>query len=130
MYGYKIVNGKAVVDEQEAAVIVSLFDGYIAGLSMKAVAENAGVNLSNSSVKRILSRITYIGDDYYPPIISRLVFAKATARRIHRTHMYEHKKSYTPPKSHKQFSFSEPTEHFDDPVQQAEYLYSLIEVQL
>ena len=129
MYGYKIVNGKAVVNEQEAAVIVSLFDGYIAGLSMKAAAENAGVNLSHSSVKRILSRIIYIGDDYYPAIISRQVFAKATARRIHRAHMHEHKKSYTPPKSHKRFRFSEPTEHFDDPVQQAEYLYSLIEVQ-
>ena len=84
--------------------------------------------------QKLLDEINYyraqkITDDYYPPIISRQVFAKATARRIHRAHMHVHKKSYTPPKSHKRFRFSEPTEHFEDPVQQAEYLYSLIEVQ-
>ena len=36
MYGYKIINGKAVIDEQEAGIIISIFNGYISGLSMKA----------------------------------------------------------------------------------------------
>ena len=40
MYGYKIINGKAIIDEQEAGVIVSIFNGYLSGLSMKAAAEN------------------------------------------------------------------------------------------
>ena len=43
MYGYKIINGKAVIDDTEAGIIVSIFNGYIAGLSMKAAAANAGV---------------------------------------------------------------------------------------
>ena len=43
MYGYKIINGKAVIDDTEAGIIVSIFNGYISGLSMKAAAANAGV---------------------------------------------------------------------------------------
>ena len=38
MYGYKIINGRAVIDEQEAGIIISIFNGYISGLSMKACA--------------------------------------------------------------------------------------------
>ena len=53
MYGYKIINGKAVIDEQEAGVIVSIFNAYLSGLSMKAAAENAGVPMPHGSVKRI-----------------------------------------------------------------------------
>ena len=29
MYGYKIINGKAVIDEQESGIIISIFNGYI-----------------------------------------------------------------------------------------------------
>ena len=34
-YGYKIVNGKAEVDEEQAEGVRKLFDGYIAGLGLK-----------------------------------------------------------------------------------------------
>jgi hypothetical protein len=40
-YGYKIVNGKAEVDEKQAEAVRKLFDGYIAGLGLKPAAENA-----------------------------------------------------------------------------------------
>lgn len=65
MYGYKIINGKAVIDEQEAGVIVNIFNSYVSGLSMKAAAENAGVFMQHSAVKRILMQDIYIGTDYY-----------------------------------------------------------------
>ena len=54
MYGYKIINGKAVIDEAEAVVIIGIFNGYISGLSMKAAAENAGVPMAHSTVKKLL----------------------------------------------------------------------------
>ena len=50
MYGYKIINGKAVIDEQEAGVIVYIFDGYVSGLSLKAAAENACEFMQHSAV--------------------------------------------------------------------------------
>ena len=128
MYGYKIINGRAEIDEAEAAVIIDIFNGYISGLSMKAAAESAGVPIAHSTVKKLLSRTAYIGDDYYPPIISRETFAKANARRIHRSDMYNREKRYCPPQGCKEFSLSEPTKQFNDPAEQAEYIYSLIEV--
>lgn len=88
MYGYKIINGKAVIDEQEAGIIISIFNGYISGLSMKAVAANAGVLMQHSAVKRILMQDAYIGTDYYPAIISRETFAKANGRRLHRANLH------------------------------------------
>ena len=120
MYGYKIINGKAVIDEQEAGVIVNIFNGYVSGLSMKAAAENAGVFMQHSAVKRILMQNIYIGTDYYPAIISRETFAKAN--------QHSHEKRYTAPPIHKAFDLAEAETHFNDPVQQAEYIYSLIEV--
>lgn len=128
MYGYKIINGKAVIDEQEASVIVNIFNGYVSGLSMKAAAENAGVFMQHSAVKRILIQDIYIGNDYYPAIISRETFAKANGRRIHRANQHSHEKRYTAPPIHKEFELTAAETHFDDPAEQAEYIYSLIEV--
>lgn len=128
MYGYKIINGKAVIDEAEAVVIIGIFNGYISGLSMKAAAENAGVLMAHSTVKKLLSRTAYIGDDYYPAIISRETFAKANGRRLHRANLHSHEKRYTAPPIHKTFDLAGAETHFDDPAQQAEYIYSLIEV--
>lgn len=128
MYGYKIINGKAVIDEQEASVIVNIFNGYVSGLSMKAAAANAGVLMQHSAVKRILMQDAYIGTDYYPAIISRETFAKANGRRIHRASLHGSEKRYTAPPIHKAFELAAAETHFDDPAEQAEYIYSLIEV--
>ena len=128
MYGYKIINGKAVIDEQEAGIIISIFNGYISGLSMKAAAENAGAPMPHGAVKRILMQDAYIGTDYYPAIISRETFAKATGRRLHRANQHGCEKRYTAPPIYKAFEMAAAETHFDDPAEQAEYIYSLIEV--
>ena len=128
MYGYKIINGRAVIDEQEAGIIISIFNGYITGLSMIAAAENAGAPMPHSTVKRILMQDAYIGTDYYPAIISRETFAKATGRRLHRANQHGCEKRYTAPPIQKLFNLTAAETHFDDPAEQAEYIYSLIEV--
>ena len=53
-YGYKIINGKAEVDEKQAEVVIKLFDGYIAGLGFKPAAENAGLDIYHGSAGRML----------------------------------------------------------------------------
>lgn len=128
MYGYKIIDGKAVVDEQEAEVIVNIFNGYISGMSLRDAAINAGKPMVHSMVKRIIRNFCYIGDDFYPSILSRQTFSKANAELIRRAEKHGSKKRLQPPQVHTKFFFSEPTEHYDDTVKQAEYLYSLIEV--
>ena len=41
MYGYKIVDGRVIVDEQEAAVVINIFNGYLSGMSLRDAAVNA-----------------------------------------------------------------------------------------
>ena len=63
-YGYKIVNGRAEIDEKQAAVVRKLFDGYIAGLGLKPAAENAGLDVFHGSAGRMLRNTHYLGDAF------------------------------------------------------------------
>ncbi len=128
MYGYKIIDGKAVVDEQEAEAIINIFNGYISGMSLRDAAIHAGKPMVHSMVKRIIRNFCYIGDDFYPAILSRQTFSKANAELIRRAEKHGSKKRLQPPPIHTEFFLSEPIERYDDPVKQAEYIYSLIEV--
>ena len=128
MYGYRIIDGIAKIDESDASAIRAIFSGYISGMSLREAAENARKPMVHSMVKRIIRNICYIGDDFYPALLSRQTFSKANAELIRRAEKYGSKKRLQPPQVHTEFFFSEPTEHYDDPVKQAEYIYSLIEV--
>lgn len=83
-YGYKIVNGKAEVDEKQAEAVRKLFDGYIAGLGLKPAAENAGFEIYHGSAGRMLRNTHYLGDEYYPAVIDRERFDKAEEIRMSR----------------------------------------------
>lgn len=128
MYGYRIENGRAVIDEKEAAVIVGIFNGYLSGLSLRESAVNAGKELVHSSVKRIIRNICYVGDDFYPAIVSKQTFGRANAELIRRSENHSHKKRLKPPHIYREFTVNDPAMQYEDPVQQAEYIYSLIEV--
>ncbi len=43
-YGYRIEDGKAVVDEIAAEQVKELFSGYLAGLSLKGATKKAGID--------------------------------------------------------------------------------------
>ncbi|HOO07871.1 recombinase family protein [Ruminococcus sp.] len=128
MYGYKIVDGKVIVDEQEAAVVINIFNGYLSGMSLRDAATNAGRPMVHSMVKRIISNFCYVGDDFYPAIVSRQTFARANAELIRRSEKHGGKKRLQLPPVYTEFEISEPEMHFDDPIKQAEYIYSLIGV--
>ena len=128
MYGYKIINGKATVDEQEAAIIIKIFNGYLSGMSLRDAAVNAGKAMVHSTVKRIICNFWYVGDDFYPAIISRQTFSRANAELIRRSEKRVGKKRLRTPPVYTQFKITAPEKHYDDPAVQAEYIYSLIEV--
>jgi hypothetical protein len=73
-YGYKIVDGKAVIDEEQAARVRTLFEGYISGLALKTAAEKAGLQIFHGSAGRMLRNTHYLGDEYYPAIIEKELF--------------------------------------------------------
>ena len=65
-YGYRIENGAAVINEAEAECVRRIFNNYISGMSLREAAKAAGHPLVHSTVKRMLTKKYYCGDDFYP----------------------------------------------------------------
>lgn len=128
MYGYKVENGEIRIDEHEASVIVGIFNAYISGMSMTNAAKNAGQPFCHSTVKRILQNACYVGDSSHPAIINKNTFSRANAELIKRSSEHKRSSRLKPPPIHTEFAFFEATEIHDTPKEQAEYIYSLIEV--
>ena len=125
---FQNIDGIAKIDESEADAIRAIFSGYISGMSLREAAENAGKPMVHSMVKRIIRNICYIGDDFYPAIISRQTFTKANAELIRRAEKHGGGKRLKAPPVYTEFTLSEPDMQYDDPITQAEYMYSLIGV--
>lgn len=89
--GYKIEDGKLIIDEEKAPVIKKIFGDYQNGLSLHAIAKeltNAGFlnannksNWNHGSVGMILQNIKYLGDDFYPRMIDKEIFESLQKRR-------------------------------------------------
>ena len=82
--GYRIEEGKAVIDEEAAAKIRQLYKNYLGGLSLTK-AKEAGINTLHSGTKRILQNAHYLGDDFYPAIIDKETFHAAGEEIRHRS---------------------------------------------
>ena len=129
-YGYKTADGKAVIEENQAAAVRELFEGYIFGLALKAAAEKAGLKISHCGAGRMLRNKHYLGYGYYPKIIDKELFDKAEKIRMLRAKALGRiRESENKPKPAAATSFSLETVpiRFTDPFAQAEYAYSLIE---
>ncbi len=128
MFGYKMENGNAIIQEQEAEMIRQIFQNYLSGMSLKNSAIAAGMPMAHSRVKNILHQKCYISDDFYPAIVDEQIFEKANAELIRRAEKHFSGKLRKEPPIFQKFTLSVPAVQFEDPIKQAEYLYSLIEV--
>ena len=129
-YGYRIENGKAVIDEDAAAKIRKLYEAYLAGASFQAAANEAGIEVNHCGAKRMMANRHYLGDDFYPAIIGKDTFDKAEAekqRRAETLGRLNRKKDKPAQAAPTHFHFEKPEKNYGDPALQAEYLYSLIE---
>ena len=72
----------------------------------------------------------YLGDDFYPAIIDKESFdaveveLSKRSTKLRRNDRYNAPKAKRPPTA---FHLGDITENYDNPIRQAEYLYSLIE---
>jgi hypothetical protein len=132
-FGYRIENGKAVIDKEAAEQIKTLFQSYLSGDSLATAAKKAGIKGFHSGTGRILRNKRYLGDEFYPAIIDKDTFNTAEAERIIRQERLGRNRK---PKQEKEvvyptiFRMKEGREEFDDPFAQAEYAYSLIETEV
>lgn len=129
-FGYRIANGKAVIDELAAEQVKVLFQAYLSGDALSTAAQKAGILTSHAAIGKMLRNARYLGDDYYPTIINPATFEAAETERIRRAEklgrIFEPKENVEVVYPNT-FRVKEGVERFDDPFQQAEYAYSLIE---
>jgi hypothetical protein len=63
-YGYRIENGKAVIDEEKAKQVKKIYKAYLSGLAYVPAAEAAGLKLYHTGAKKMMQNKHYLGDDY------------------------------------------------------------------
>ncbi len=129
-FGYKIEDGKAVIDETSAAKLKILYANYLSGMALVTAANEAGINTYHGTVSKMLANRRYLGDSFYPRVIDEETFhaaqveRKKRAKSLGRDHFVSEAPVLEVPT---EFSVQPMIEHFSDPAQQAEYIYSLIE---
>lgn len=132
-YGYRIENGKAIVDDEKADQIKLLFEAYLSGDSLATAAKKAGIKAFHAGIGNILKNKRYVGDDFYPAIIDKGSFEATEIERLNRAKKLgriwgkKEMKGSPPPSS---FTIAEGNTKFNDPFRQAEYAYSLIEMEV
>ncbi len=133
-YGYTVVDGKAKVDETQAAQVRTLYDNYLAGDSLYKAAAKAGICTWHGQASRMISNSTYLGTEFYPAIIDEETFQKAQEERHKRAVALGriNRKATALPNSASadpevRFWMKKVEVKFTDPYKQAEFAYSLIE---
>lgn len=133
LYGYMMIDGKVIIDEEQTEKVRRFFECYISGQALKVASENAGLNIFHGSAGRMLRNRHYLGDDHYPAIITEEDFDKAEEIRMARANalgrIKEHKRIQKL-KVPVQFYLKPATIKYSDPFEQAEYIYSLIESEM
>ena len=129
-FGYKVENGKAVIDEPAAEQLKTLYLNYLSGMALVKAAKEAGIDTYHGTVSKMLANRRYLGDSFYPQIIDVETFhaaqteRKKRAKPLGRDHFISESPALEVPT---EFSIRPALQHFDDPQKQAEYIYSLIE---
>ena len=89
--GYKMINGKIVLENKKAEVVKRIFKDYLNGASTHKIAQgltaegfpnaNNKSSWNHGSVGRILENIKYLGDIIHPEIIDKKTFELVQKRR-------------------------------------------------
>lgn len=128
--GYEVVDGKIVINQEEADLIKTMYGVYLLGGSYKAAAKAAGLPLKHSGVKHILQNKKYLGNENYPAIIDKETFDAAEKERLHREAALGRDRRKGKPlpsaKYYVGFSLPDVPRKYTDPVQQAEFAYGLV----
>ena len=80
--GYKVVDGKITICEEQRKIVEQIFTDYDSGVAAGRIAQNLkGRNICNAkgkvswthaSIGRILENPSYLGTEYYPQLIGEV----------------------------------------------------------
>lgn len=128
-YGYDIVGGAAVINEEQAANLRKLCENYLSGMSFVQVAKEVGLEMKHSGVKRLMQNQRYLGDDFYPAILTAEIAQAVEAERLRRDALYKgtrYTKEVVTTVIPTRFTMKRTAPKYQDPIKQAEYAYSQI----
>ncbi|MFB1050516.1 recombinase [Paraliobacillus sp. JSM ZJ581] len=128
-FGYEIVNGKIETHARESEQLKLLIQSYLSGKSLANVAKDSGINHSHGGITRILTDERYLGNGTFPRLISKEQFEQLKeerfkrAKKLGRLNRTKEEKTFTP---RFKFTIGKVVNKYDNPIKQAEYVYSLI----
>ena len=128
-YGYDIVGGAAVINEEQAANLRKLCENYLSGMSFVQAAKEVGLEMKHSGVKRLMQNPRYLGDDYYPAILTAEIAQAVETERLRRDALYKgtrYTKEAVTTVIPTRFAMKRTAPKYQDPIKQAEYAYSQI----
>lgn len=89
--GYRIREGKIVVDEEKSKIVQQIFMDYDSGVSALRISENlkergivnshGRVAWTHGAIGKILENHNYLGTEYYPQIIEKELFKRVQRKR-------------------------------------------------
>lgn len=128
-YGYDIVGGAAVINEEQAANLRKLCENYLSGMSFVQAAKEVGLEMKHSGVKRLMQNPRYLGDDFYPAILTAEIAQAVETERLRRDALYKgtrYTKEAVTTVIPTRFAMKRTAPKYQDPIKQAEYAYSQI----
>ena len=128
-YGYDIVGGAAVINEEQAANLRKLCENYLSGMSFVQAAKDVGLEMKHSGVKRLMQNPRYLGDDFYPAILTAEIAQAVEVERLRRDALYKgtrYTKEAVATVIPTRFIMKRTAPKYQDPIKQAEYAYSQI----
>ena len=130
-YGYRIENGIAKIDEEQAEQVRKLCEGYLSGLGLTSAAKEAGFEMAHTGVMRMMLNRHYLGDDFYPQILTEETQDAIRAERDKRAESLGRKDRQKTHAAAKlpatRLRMNKRSRRFDDPFLEVEYIFSLIE---
>ena len=95
LYGYQIVHGDLVIQEEERLTVQNVFTTYLAGLSYQALADRMNADnipfsqesplWNKHKIKRMLENPRYAGENGYPSIIDQDTFQQVQNKIAEKT---------------------------------------------
>ncbi len=92
--GYKMVDGKIQIDKEKSKTVKKIFTEYLKGKSLLSIAKNLKesrvanannkTNWTHGAVGKILENTKYMGDEFYPPLITKEKYQRVQAKRKHK----------------------------------------------
>lgn len=126
-YGYRIVDGKAVIDEKEALKVRELFRKFLEFETISETARSVNINKTHSVISNILKNKTYLGTSLYPSLLDEETFNKVQQLRANnfrkKSRTTELKPLIT---TNVTYEIGVIEKKYDDPYRQAVYAYSQI----